>query len=1520
MDYSEMKKAQLIEEVEALQVKIAELKRAEAERQRAEQELRESEQRFHNLACTTGDWIWEVDAEGRYTYASPLVEQILGYTPEEVLGKHYYDFFHPDQREELKTLTQEAFRRKEPFTRLVNPNVHRDGRTVILETTGLPLTDAEGNLLGYRGVDRDVTARMWSEETLHALNAAAAAIQRAARTPEAVFTAVMEQLQALGLTGAAVLLDEEWEQFTIRYAAVASQALARAEELTGRKAVGYTFPVEQLPIGRQILAGETVFVPDVAALLAPVVPAPARPLIPKVMCLLEMPRGIVAPLSVQGKIIGFLGVSADRLTEADMRTVTAFANQMAAALENAQLFEAEQRKTAQLETIGEAGRQIASLLELDLLLDRIVNLIRKSFNYRYVTILLLDPATGKLALRAGAGYDVEPAKSLRLEVGEEGICGWVAGSGEPLLVGNTSQEPRYYPLEVLANTRSELAVPIQVKGQVTGVLDVESAELEAFDEDDLFTLQTLADQVSVAIENARLYLVQKEEAEISETLLQVAATISGLTDPDELLKTTLKLTAELLKADRSIVWLWDEGQGVFCPREVHGFPEPMSPGLKDLNLSPDEVPILGELLRRKAPVAVDDALHSTFIPQALVETFELKSILGVPVIYQEQLLGALGVSHVREAHCFTEKEIALAIGIANQAAIAIENARLYKAVQRELAERVRAEEALELKVEQLAALSQASQVVTASLELDQVLAEIISLASEVVSTDYTSVVLVDEAGNINRSAENLPGVPGIDYRIREKGLTNWIVLSRQPAIIDEIEEDGAMIPDLGEGAPRFVNPPIVEAGVKSAAGLPLTVKDRLLGVLYLHSLHPGAFRGQLPLLTTFANQAAIAVDNARLYESLKQELAERKQAEEALRESEEKYRLLVENQTDLVVKVDNEDRFLFVSPSYCETFGKSERDLLGKKFMPLVHEEDREATAKAMENLYKPPYTCYVEQRALTKAGWRWLAWADKAVLDKEDNVVAIVGVGRDITERKRTAEALRASERRFRALTENSADGIALLDTKGAIRYESPTSAQALGYSVGELVGMNVFELTHPDDAQSVSLLLSTLVEKPETPLTIQFRFRHKDGSWCWLEATGNNLLAEPAVQAIVVNYRDITERVRAERLLRALNEAALAMGQALTPEEIFTAVASELKKLGFSCIVFLTDESQSRLLIRYVSYEAGAIKALEKLTGLKIENFSIPIETADVYRKVVWERKAAFIENVEDVTRQFLPKPLKKFTGQIVRMLKIAKSIPTPLIVEDEVIGVLSVESDDLTEEDISAITAFANQMAAAWRKASLLQDLQRSLAEREQAQEELQRTTETLRKTLGATIQAMAATVETRDPYTAGHQRRVANLARAIADEMGLSKEQIDGIRMAGLIHDLGKITIPAEILSKPTQLNEFEWGIIQAHPQVGYDLLKTVDFMWPVAQIVLQHHERMDGSGYPQGLSGEEIMLEARILAVADVVEAMASYRPYRPARGIDEALEEISQNKDVLYDAAVVDACLKLFKEKRFEFE
>ena len=192
--------------------------------------------------------------------------------------------------------------------------------------------------------------------------------------------------------------------------------------------------------------------------------------------------------------------------------------------------------------------------------------------------------------------------------------------------------------------------------------------------------------------------------------------------------------------------------------------------------------------------------------------------------------------------------------------------------------------------------------------------------------------------------------------------------------------------------------------------------------------------------------------------------------------------------------------------------------------------------------------------------------------------------------------------------------------------------------------------------------------------------------------------------------------------------------------------------------------------------------------------------------------------------------------------------------------------------------------------------------------------------LQKAMDATIETMSRIVEVKDPYTSGHQNRVSQLATAIANELNLSLDEIEGIRIASLIHDIGKISVPTEILSKSVKLSDIEFSLIKEHSQTGYDILKSIDFSTSVASIVLQHHERLNGSGYPNNLKVSEILPEAKIIAVADVVEAMSSHRPYRPSKGIDKALEEISKNRRTLYDSKVVDACIKLFKQKGFQFK
>ena len=282
-----------------------------------------------------------------------------------------------------------------------------------------------------------------------------------------------------------------------------------------------------------------------------------------------------------------------------------------------------------------------------------------------------------------------------------------------------------------------------------------------------------------------------------------------------------------------------------------------------------------------------------------------------------------------------------------------------------------------------------------------------------------------------------------------------------------------------------------------------------------------------------------------------------------------------------------------------------------------------------------------------------------------------------------------------------------------------------------------------------------------------------------------------------------------------------------------------------------------------------------------------------------------------INDITRI----PLKVTWADSARRCGYASVISLPLVHKNRVLGaftLFSTEKKALHKSAVKLLKELANDMAFG------IENL-RVQTERDRIRDELQSSLEKLETSIIDTVHALATLVSKRDPYTSGHQERATNLAIALAEKMGLTDEQIKGIELAGLLHDIGKIAVPAEILSKPSKLTISEFAIIQTHPQIAYDILKDINFPWSVAKTVLQHHERLNGSGYPHHLEGINITLEARILGVADVVEAMTSHRPYRPARGINIALEEINKNQGVLYDPDVVRVCLALFRKKKFKF-
>jgi PAS domain S-box-containing protein len=391
--------------------------------------------------------------------------------------------------------------------------------------------------------------------------------------------------------------------------------------------------------------------------------------------------------------------------------------------------------------------------------------------------------------------------------------------------------------------------------------------------------------------------------------------------------------------------------------------------------------------------------------------------------------------------------------------------------------------------------------------------------------------------------------------------------------------------------------------------------------------------------------------------------------------------------------------------------------------------------------------------------------------------------------------------------------------------------------------------------------------------------------------------------------------------------------------PEEFWKELSSIIGENGLVCsgkrTCLLEDKEE------YLEKYAGIVAAKLEEKVCELEKAGAAIAESERQYRLIAENVTDVIWTMDMNFRYTYFSPsVEKLRGFSVEEAVSQKmeDVLTPLsmkLVKD--VMAKDLESEKMKAIDPAATRAlelevFRRDGSTIWTEASVsfLRDLDgevigilgvtRDITERKESENKIKQTLVNLKKSVEGTIQALTLAVETRDPYTAGHQKRVVQLAAAIAVEMGFPEDQVEGIRLAGGIHDLGKISVPADILSKPGRLSNVEYSLIKIHPEAGYNILKDIEFPWPIAQIVYQHHERIDGSGYPLRLKDGEILIEARIMAVADVVESMISHRPYRPALGIDAALDEISKNRGVLYDPQAVDACLLLFQKKGFSFE
>ncbi|MFA5079693.1 MAG: PAS domain S-box protein, partial [Dehalococcoidia bacterium] len=582
-----------------------------------------------------------------------------------------------------------------------------------------------------------------------------------------------------------------------------------------------------------------------------------------------------------------------------------------------------------------------------------------------------------------------------------------------------------------------------------------------------------------------------------------------------------------------------------------------------------------------------------------------------------------------------------------------------------------------------------------------------------------------------------------------------------------------------------------------------------------------------------------------------------------LQKSEERYNVIAENTSDVIWSADKNLHYTYFSPSVYRQRGFTPQEMLQMKAEQAIAPGSLDPVIKGVAGAISQfesnpgggPVTYTGEMEVFCKDGsTRWTETSYTVIGDENGKFNGVMGISRDITERRLAEKALTESETKYRSLIETSSSGVAVADQAGVLTLVNDRLCQMYGYSRDEVLGRQFFDFIHPDDRDKIAHDFMEAVASSRTLPAIEFRGQRKDGSIIWLFTNPGALVIEGTLAGFSVIIQDITSLKQAEEALKESEQRYRSLFQ-YNP----TMTYSIDRQGHFSSINAAAEKTSG-----YSQEEA-----------LKM-HFSqlIPPEHMEIVKQ---HFEGSLRGEPQSYEAAFIAKDGRRIEAQVTGI---------PIIIDGNAIGVYGIA------EDITGRKKAAEDLRAALEKAS---------------------------STLEGTIEAIAMMSELRDPYTAGHQRMVSQLAVAIAEQLGLEQDRVQDLAVAGLLHDVGKVYVPSEILSKPGKLTSLELGLAKAHAEASYNIVRSIKFSGPIAQIVWQHHERMDGSGYPRGLVGDQIMLEARILAVSDVVEAMVSHRPYRPALGLDKALGEITGNRAALYDEQVVDACLVLFNEKGFKF-
>lgn len=646
--------------------------------------------------------------------------------------------------------------------------------------------------------------------------------------------------------------------------------------------------------------------------------------------------------------------------------------------------------------------------------------------------------------------------------------------------------------------------------------------------------------------------------------------------------------------------------------------------------------------------------------------------------------------------------------------------------------------------------------------------------------------------------------------------------------------------------------------------------------------------------TLFIRESAKATRDAAgkilYYEGTVEDVTDQKQAEKDLKASLERYHRTLDNMLEGCQIIDHDWRYIYVNDAAARQGRRKPDELLMHPMTEIYPGIENTKLFTVLRHCMEERVSDRIENEFVYPDGTT--NWFELSIQPVPEGLF-ILSI--DISDRKRAEMVLQQSEERFRALIENSADAITLFDENGLTLYDSPAAPGMLGYHPDEMLGKSVFDLIHPDDASYTKDLFQRIASDPNGRAESIFRVCHKNGSWIWIEAVVTNLISEPSVQAIVANYRDITERVRSEeKIQRQLSHLGAL-------RDIDTSIASSFS-MDISLAMVLTQ------VMSQLGVDAACVLLFNPITNSLSYAAGRGFLTPDFAQGKVLRLGEGYAGEaaLERRTIHVTDLPARNDNPRLQRVLPgehFVEYYGVPLLVKGHINGVLEIFCRSPLDPDqdwLDFLQTLAGQAAIAIDNATLFENLQRSNAE--------------LNMAYDATIEGWSHALDLRDKETEGHTQRVTDMTVRLAKGFGFSDAEIVHIRRGALLHDIGKMGVPDRILLKPGALTDEEWVAMKKHPTFAYEMLSPIKYLRPAIDIPYCHHEKWDGTGYPRGLKSDEIPLAARIFAAIDIYDALTSDRPYRPAWPKEKVLDHIQSLSGTHLDPQVVEFFLKQIKE------